>query len=275
MHRITVSKVVAFATVLRTFSSPLLARASGIRTFCALHLEVEGSSDRANKLEMMKTAKETLKNAQVVCFDVDSTVIQEEGIDVLANFCGQGEAVAKLTADAMEGGMKFEDALEARLNLIQPSQEQILSCLKDHPFVLTPGIKAVVKHLHDRGTLVFLISGGFRNMIIDIADELGIPEHRIYANTIIFDSDGKYSSFDAEEPTSRDGGKGEVIQRLKNEYGYSPVVMIGDGATDLQSRPPADSFIGFGGVEQREVVKENADWFITDFNELLTELKSE
>ena len=45
--------------------------------------------------------------------------------------------------------------------------------------------------------------------------------------------------------------------------------MVGDGATDMQARPPADAFIGFGGIVTRDVVKEGADWFVTDFEELL------
>ncbi len=45
--------------------------------------------------------------------------------------------------------------------------------------------------------------------------------------------------------------------------------MIGDGATDLEARPPADGFIGYGGIVVRETVKAKADWFITDFNDLL------
>ena len=63
----------------------------------------------------------------------------------------------------------------------------------------------------------------------------------------------------------RDGGKPAVISKLKNDYGYNPIIMIGDGATDMQAKPPADAFIGFGGVVEREKVKLNADWYIYDF----------
>ena len=62
----------------------------------------------------MTRMAEWLKKADAVCFDVDSTVINTEGIDELADYFGAGEAVAKLTKEAMEGGMKFEDALDAR-----------------------------------------------------------------------------------------------------------------------------------------------------------------
>lgn len=54
---------------------------------------------------------------------------------------------------------------------------------------------------------------------------------------------GEYAGFDETQPTSRSGGKGEVIRRLK-EKGFRIVVHIGDGSTDLEASPPADAFIG-------------------------------
>lgn len=49
--------------------------------------------------------------------------------------------------------------------------------------------------------------------------------------------------------------------------------MVGDGVTDLQARPPADLFVGFGGIVTRDVVKKNADWFVTSFDDLVKLLK--
>ena len=102
-------------------------------------------------------------------------------------------------------------------------------------------------------------------MINPVADILGIPRHRVYANTLVFNPDGAFHAFDPQEPTSRDGGKAAVLQRLKDECGYTSVVMVGDGATDMQAKPPASAFIGFGGVVVREAVAQGADWFVTDF----------
>lgn len=77
----------------------------------------------------------------MICFDVDSTVIKEEGIDELAKFCGKGQEVARLTKEAMKGSMTFQEALRLRLNIIQPSQQQIKDFLLQHPSTLSPGIK--------------------------------------------------------------------------------------------------------------------------------------
>ena len=213
-------------------------------------------------------AMEYLAKADAVCFDVDSTVIMEEGIDVLAAYLGKGEEVAALTKKAMEGSTKFQDALRERLELLQPSEEKILSCLKEHPFRFSPGIDTLIDALNEAQIDVYLISGGFRIMIEPIARELCVAKSNIVANTILFDIQGNYIGFDANEPTSADMGKPKALQAMKDEFEYKTMVMVGDGATDAQAKPPADAFIGFGGVVTRTAVKEKACWFVTDFSDI-------
>lgn len=214
-------------------------------------------------------AKQLWKTSRAVCFDVDSTVVTEEGIDVLAEFCGAGPAVAEWTKKAMGGSVPFHVALEARLNLIKPSQEQVASCLKKHPLVFTPGMRDLMSALKTKGKTVYLVSGGFRQMIHPIAEELDIPFERVFANNILFNTNGSYAGFDVNEPTSRAGGKAVVVEGLKKS-GLSPVIMVGDGATDMEAN--ADAFVGFGGIVVRENVKNGADWFAMSTKEMIEEL---
>mmetsp|Transcript_7902 Transcript_7902/g.9061 ORF Transcript_7902/g.9061 Transcript_7902/m.9061 type:complete len:227 (-) Transcript_7902:40-720(-) len=213
------------------------------------------------------------KKANAVCFDVDSTVVTEEGIDVLADQCGAGEAVAEWTKKAMGGSVPFHVALSERLKLFTPSLQQIQECNEKHPLELSPGIKELFETLNKRGTDVYLVSGGFRQMINPIAPVLNVPLERIYANNILHDESGQYIGFDMDEPTSRAGGKAKVVGKLKEEFKYETVFMIGDGATDMEARPPADGFIGYGGIAVRDVVKEGADWFVYDIHDLIEPLK--
>lgn len=246
------------------------------RTFFAFHgskKAISGGALRMCTAVTVSEIKRKFRNSDAVCFDVDSTVIQDEGIDILAAFKGVGDEVAELTKKAMGGTVLFQDALSARLDLIKPSSKDIVDCLEKHPIRLTNGIELLILQLQSRGVHVYLVSGGFRQMIDPIARRLRIPSQRVYANNLIFDKNGDYFGFDSKEYTSRDGGKPTVIQRLKDIHDYKTVIMIGDGATDMQARPPADAFIGFGGIIQRSVVKAGADWFVTDFQELLTTLK--
>jgi len=182
---------------------------------------------------------------------------------------GKGEEVAAWTRKAMEGNTKFEDALAARLSIIQPSRTAIEKCLVDHPLRLSPGIDRLIETLNRRGVDVFLVSGGFRIMIEPIAKELCVSKTNIVANTILFDDDGNYSGFDRLEPTSADMGKPKAVQRIKEQNGYDTIVMVGDGATDAQAKPPANAFIGFGGVIVRDAVKQKACWYVKDFEGMI------
>lgn len=210
--------------------------------------------------------------AQAVCFDVDSTVSPDEGIDVLAAVAGVADQVADLTRRAMGGAMPFHEALAARLALIRPSRELVERCLREHPPRLTPGIAALVSALRAKGAAVYLITGGFEPMVLPLAERLGIPADRVLANRLRWHADGSFAGHDPDAPTSRAGGKAAALADLKQRFGWKPLVMIGDGATDLEARPPADLFIGYGGVVARDAVRAGADWFVTDFTDLVRAL---
>lgn len=218
--------------------------------------------------------KRLWRQASAVCFDVDSTVITEEGIDVLAEMCGAGPAVAEWTRKAMSGYVPFHMALERRLDLIKPSRMDVEKCLKAHPLELTEGMRELMQKLQ-RTKDVYLVSGGFRQMIHPVAEVLDIPLDRVFANNLLFHLDGSYKGFDKNEPTSRSGGKAEVIGNLIALKGYDPIIMVGDGATDLEARPPASAFVGFGGIVVRQAVKRGADWYAMDARELIDALEEE
>lgn len=134
-------------------------------------------------------AKSSLLRSDAVCFDVDSTVIMYEGIDVLAAFKGVGDQVSELTRRfempssrfvivanvvmiglyvifrAMGGSVLFQDAFRDRLSIIQPSRADFEACLRAHPVSLSPRVGDVIARLHGRGTPVFLVSGGMRDVM--------------------------------------------------------------------------------------------------------------
>ncbi|XP_018333970.1 phosphoserine phosphatase [Agrilus planipennis] len=213
------------------------------------------------------------RQTDAVCFDVDSTVIQEEGIDELAGFLGKGNEIARLTREAMSGDMTFRQSLNIRLNILQPTLVQIRDFVRTKPPTLTPGIKKLVDVLHSRNVPVFLVSGGFKCFISPIASKLNIPIENVFCNRLKFYYTGEYAGFDENAFTSESGGKGLVVNYLKQTFGFKKLVMIGDGMTDLEASPPADAFIGYGGNIIREKVKAKSKWYVTDFNELIGLLK--
>lgn len=125
------------STVAMPQLSPLVR--NGTSSAAAVTTTITGS--KADRTKQALEAKEIIRSADIVCFDVDSTVIKEEGIDELAEFCGKGQEVANLTKEAMGGSMTFQEALRRRLDIIKPSQRQIREFLATRPSSLSPGIK--------------------------------------------------------------------------------------------------------------------------------------
>jgi len=224
-------------------------------------------------------AKELLLQADAAFFDVDSTVVKTEGIDLLGKCFGVMEEIAELTHKAMNGNVRFQDAMAQRLELMAEhgmDKDSLEECvLREGRPRWSHGVREVVKLLHDRGTDVYLVSGGFKNMLYPIAEKLEIPRENVYANEILFDKAGKYSGFDRKNPTSASGGKPKVLKMMKRKHGYKTMVMFGDGATDMDARTAgaADAFIGYGGVVDREKIREGADWFVYSFREVVSVLK--
>jgi len=211
-------------------------------------------------------------NTDCVCFDVDSTVCVEEAIDELAKFQQVGTLVEAITRNAMGGNMSFRTALQARLNLIQPTHQRLEQFLQNHPSQLTDGIAELIDLLHERKIPVYLITGGFHSIVDPVAKKLNIPLKNVFANQLLFNADGTYAGFDEDKMTSDSGGKGRVIEYIKNKYGYQRLIMIGDGATDMEAN--ADGFIGFGGNVIREKVHDGAPWFVNSFYLLIDELRN-
>ncbi|KXZ42951.1 PSP1 protein [Gonium pectorale] len=222
-------------------------------------------------MELTADVARKLRAAEAVCFDVDSTFCEDESIDELAAFLGVGEQVAALTAKAMGGSVEFKEALRTRLSVMKPTHGDVERFLREHPHRVTKGIPELVSLLKSRGQEVFLVSGGFRQIIHPLAESLGIPLSHVFANTILFDSHGAYAGFDESEFTCRSGGKPAAIRHIKDKYGYESVVMVGDGATDLEARleGAASLFVGYGGVVVRKNVAEQADWYIMDVQQLI------
>lgn len=209
------------------------------------------------------------RSADAVCFDVDSTLFTTEAIDELADYLGKVEAVKNVTKQAMSGSMGLRPALLARLDIMKPTLNTLKKFIEERPSVLSPGVEDLVQCLHKNKVHVYLISGGFRSVILPKAKELNIPPENIFANRLMFYFDGTYAGIDLDEPTSDNFGKAKVIESLKDKFGYKTVVMVGDGITDMEACPPADICIGYGGNVVRSEVKSKADWFVMDFKELL------
>ena len=197
----------------------------------------------------------------VICFDCDSTLSKIEGIDELARRAGMGAEIAKLTDAAMNGEFPLEAVYERRLALIKPDKASIDWVADLYITEIVAGVKEVFSTLLAQGKTVHIISGGLRPAILPLAAYLGLPESHVHAVEVFFDETGAYAGFDQASPLARTGGKAVVVAGLKTE---APLLMIGDGKTDLEAKQAGAYVIGFGGVVDRDIVRENADFYSTD-----------
>jgi phosphoserine phosphatase len=198
----------------------------------------------------------------VICFDCDSTLSKIEGIDELAKWAGVGEEMAKLTDLAMNGELPLEAVYSKRLETIKPDKAAIDRVAALYIAEIVDGTKEVFHVLLTQGKEVHIISGGLRQAILPLAALLGLSENHVHAVDIYFNEDGSYHGFDETSPLSRSGGKHELSKRLLQ--GKSSLVLIGDGKTDMEAKQPGVTVIGFGGVCDREIVRELADKFVKD-----------
>lgn len=189
-----------------------------------------------------------------VFFDVDSTLVTIEGIDVLA--AGNPEIV-RLTDAAMNGEIPLDAVYGKRLELIRPSLGDVEALGQTYIHSLVDGARETIAALRDAGVDVHLVTAGIAQAIEPLAAHLQVPARAVHAVALKFDGEGGYVDFDRRSLLARSGGKELVVRSvLARSKGRS--AFIGDGVSDLETKPVVDLFIGFGGVHTRPAVKENA-----------------
>ena len=212
---------------------------------------------------------DTVSATKLICLDCDSTLSAIEGIDELARLRGLAVLgrVEEMTNDAMEGRIPIESVFERRLELIEPRRGDLAAVGRKYIETVEPTAKVTIAALVASGWTVVVVSGGFTQAIQPLADYLGVT--RIVAVELKFTAEGIYDGFDETAPTSRSGGKPEVIRQLKLEFRPDKIVMVGDGASDLETAPEVDLFVGFGRYITRANVKAGAKVFVQSLDELL------
>jgi phosphoserine phosphatase len=205
---------------------------------------------------------------KLLIFDCDSTLSSIEGIDELARVRGPEvfKHVEEMTNAAMDGKISVESVFGRRLAIIRPEVKHVAEIGRRYIDTIEPDAKDVVATARAGGWTPMIISGGFRPIIRPLANLLGIE--RVEAVDLFFDAEGRYTGFDEAYPTTRSGGKPEVIARLKTELQPARIVMVGDGASDLETKPFVDLFVGFGRYVSRQKVRLESAAFITRLAEL-------
>ena len=171
------------------------------------------------------------RRKKMLLADMDSTMIQQECIDELADEAGVGERVKDITARAMNGELDFEGALIERVGLLKGLPVTVIDKVLADRITLMPGGKALLATMKANGAYAALVSGGFTAFTAKVAAELGFDENR--ANTLLTHSDEL--SGDVGRPILGREAKVQALEEITARLGISEdeVIAVGDGANDL------------------------------------------
>jgi phosphoserine phosphatase len=196
---------------------------------------------------------------RLVFFDVDSTLVTIEGIDIL----GEGNPeISRLTEAAMNGEIPLDQVYARRLEMIRPTRDAVAALADRYVQSIVRGAEETVRILYDAGSIIHLVTAGIEQAMLPLAAKLGISERFVHAVRLHFTPAGEYDDFDRRSLLTRPQGK-ELVVRDIRARSHGKAALVGDGVSDLEAKPAVDLFIGFGGVHTRPRVRENADVFVS------------
>jgi len=235
----------------------------------AIEFEISGASQenlrsaladvaRANSIDIaVQRASLDRRGVHLVVLDVDSTLIKQEVIDILARFAGVEKQVSEITHRAMNGELDFSESLNQRVTLLAGLPASVLNQVRSE-IEFTPGAATLCRTLHRLGFHVALVSGGFSEIVTPLAAELGVVNIRANQLEVV---DGLLTGRLIGEIVDR-SGKASALKEFAMELGVpmSRTIAVGDGANDLDMLNAAALGIAFNA---KPFVRDRADSALT------------
>jgi phosphoserine phosphatase len=218
-----------------------------LRTLLATEAAAQGIDVAVQPANLMR------RGMRLIVLDVDSTLVQGEVIEMLAEHAGQAVEVARVTEAAMAGELDFEQSLRERVALLKGIDATALDEVYD-ALVLSPGARTMVRTLRRLGYRFAIVSGGFSQITERLAEDLGIHYSRANELEIV---DGKLTGEIVGDVVDR-AGKAAALREFAAAVGVpvEAVIAIGDGANDLDMLNAAGLGIAYNA---KPVVREAAD----------------
>jgi phosphoserine phosphatase len=185
------------------------------------------------------------RQKKLACFDMDSTLINEEVIDEIARAGGFYHEVASVTEEAMQGKLDFISALKKRVRLFQGMPlSQALSILPS--LTLSPGADRLLAHLRSSEMKTAVVSGGFEFILRHFKKQLLLDQ--VFGNSLCLDENEAFTG-ELDPPIVDAAYKQKLVARMKESYGFSSdeILTIGDGANDILMMNEAGTQVSFCG----------------------------
>jgi phosphoserine phosphatase len=188
-----------------------------------------------------------------VVFDVDSTLIENEVIELLADVAGRREEVAAVTERAMAGELDFSESLIQRVATLEGLPEKVFGDVFQQ-ITITQGAKELIHRIHEAGGRVGAVSGGFTQVLTPLADELGLDFARANDLEVI---DGKLTGKVLGQIVDKAAKAQSLLEWAeRSNFKQSQTVAVGDGANDLEMMSWAGLSIAFNA---KPIVRATAD----------------
>ena len=208
-----------------------------------------------------------------IILDFDSTIIELETIEVLAEFSLEKETNQKniykeikdITNLAMSGKLSFSNALEKRVSLLNARKKDVDKTIEFLKNKVSPSFKKNKSFFNEIKNNCYIVSGGFKEIIIPIIKEFRFFEKNIFANSFIY-KNRKIISVDKENPLAKDNGKNIIASKIN---GFN--IIIGDGYTDYEVKKyrNAKKFVQFIENINRKSLNNKADLICDDFKKII------
>jgi phosphoserine phosphatase len=195
-----------------------------------------------------------------VCFDCDSTLTRIEGIDELARRAGCEAEIGSLTEAAMNGTIPLEEVYAKRLDLVRPDRAALAWLADRYAEEMTSGAAGTIARLKRHGKAVYVVTSGLLQAVVPFARLLDLAPAQVHAVEVHLDPAGMYQGFDSCSPLCGGNGKAIVCRRIAATHGN--VAIVGDGMTDLAARAGGAYVVGYGGVINRDIMRQGADCYV-------------
>lgn len=211
--------------------------------------------------------KDGFRKRRLLVADMESTIIEQEMIDELAEYVGLRDKISKITDRAMRGELDFETALKERVGMLAGLDALVLDEVYEKRVTLMPGAETLIRTMKAHGAYCALVSGGFTVFTARVAKRLGFDEHQ--ANVLEIEH-GKLTGR-VMEPILGRAAKRQALERIARRLGLdmAETMAVGDGANDLDMLAAAGLGVAFRAKPKvQEAVRALANGAVINYGDL-------